>query len=179
MSTFVAQKNLNIHENFPKVDTQRDLDFFPLRKSEAPIWHNNCKRSFCVTKMKKKNKKGFTLLELLISFAIVSILLLGAVELTLHSLHARRTSDCNLESAELASDKLEFLKSLFFDSPELEENSYVERVMSQKREDVFVREWMISDITPRMKKIEVVCYSESYTRRRTSIVLFYSRELGF
>jgi len=165
--------------NFPKVDTQIDLDFFPLRKSEAPIWHDTCKRSFCVTKMKKKNKQGFTLLELLISFAIVSILLLGAVELTLHSIHSRRTSDCSLESAELASDKLEFLKSHFFDSPELEENSCVERIRSQKRQDVFVREWTIEDITPRMKKIEVVCFSESCTRRETRVVLFYSRELGF
>jgi len=59
--------------------------------------------------MKKKSKQGFTLLELLISFAIVAILLLGAAQLTLHSLYVKRTSDCSLESAELASDKLEYL----------------------------------------------------------------------
>jgi hypothetical protein len=115
----------------------------------------------------------------MISFAIVTILLLGAVQLTLHSLHARRISDCSMESAELASDKLEFLKSLFFDSPELKESSHVERVRSLKRQDVFVREWTISDVTPRMKKIEVICFSESCTQRGTRVVLFYSEELGF
>jgi prepilin-type N-terminal cleavage/methylation domain-containing protein len=128
---------------------------------------------------KKKMDQGFTLLELLISFAIVSILLLGAAQLTLHSVHVKMTSDCSLESAELASDKLEYLKSLFFESQELKESSHVERIRSQKREDVYVREWTVLDVAPDMKKIEVVCYSESCAQRRARIVLFYSRELGF
>lgn len=129
--------------------------------------------------MKKKSKPGFTLLELLISFAIVAILLLGAAQLTLHSLYVKRTSDCSLESAELASDKLEYLKSLPFESQELEEGSNVERIRSQKRNDIFLREWTIFDVTSKMKKIEVVCYSESCAHRRARFVLFYSKELGF
>ena len=118
-------------------------------------------------------------MELLIAFAIVTILLLGAAQLTLHSLHVKRTSDCNLESAEMAADKLEYLKSLPFESQELEENSYAERIRSQRRNDVFVREWEIFDIFPGVKKIEMVCYSESCVQRRARLVLFYSRELGF
>lgn len=118
-------------------------------------------------------------MELLISFAIVAILLLGAAQLALHSVGAKRTADCNLESAELASDKLEYLKSLSYESQELEEGSLIERISSQKREDVFRLEWAVLDVSPRLKKIEVVCYSESCARRTTRIVLFYSRELGF
>lgn len=129
--------------------------------------------------MKKKVDQGFTLLELLIAFAIIAFLLLGAVQLTLHSLYARRTSDCSLEAAELASDKLEYLKSLPFENPELEENAHVERVISLKREDVFTREWTVSDVTPQMKKIEMVCFSDSLVQRETRVVLFYSKELGF
>jgi len=129
--------------------------------------------------MREKSQRGFTLLELLISFAIVAILLLGAAQLTLHSLHVKRTSDCSLESAELASDKLEYLKSLPFESQELEENSNAERINSQRRNDVFKREWTIFDISPNMKKIEVVCYSENCGHKISRLVLFYSRELGF
>jgi prepilin-type N-terminal cleavage/methylation domain-containing protein len=129
--------------------------------------------------MKNKSKRGFTLLELLISFAIIAILLLGAAQLTLHSLHVKRTCDCSLESAELASDKLEYLKSLPFDSPELMENSNVERIESHRRNDVFQRKWTIFDVSSNMKKIEVECYSESCVHRKGRIVLFCSRELGF
>jgi prepilin-type N-terminal cleavage/methylation domain-containing protein len=129
--------------------------------------------------MKKICEQGFTLLELLISFALAAILLLGAAQLTLHSLHAQRTSDCSLESAELAADKLEYMKSLFFESQELEESFYAERIESQKRKDVFIREWAVVDVSPKMKKIEITCYSESCTGRKTRVVLFYSRELGF
>jgi prepilin-type N-terminal cleavage/methylation domain-containing protein len=129
--------------------------------------------------MNKKKNRGFTLLELLISFAIVAILLLGAAQLTIHSLHVKRTSDCSLESAELASDKLEYLKSLSFDSRELEESSHVERIESQKRQDIFLREWKVFDVTSEMKRIEVACHAETCAHRRALIVLFYSRELGF
>jgi prepilin-type N-terminal cleavage/methylation domain-containing protein len=129
--------------------------------------------------MKKKNYRGFTLLELLISFAIVVILLLGAAQLTLHSLYVKRTSDRSLESAELASDKLEYLKSLPFDSRELKQSSNVERVRNQRSNDIFRREWKILDVSSKMKRIEVACQSESCTHRIVRFVLFYSKELGF
>ena len=129
--------------------------------------------------MKTENERGFTLLELLISFAITVILLLGSAQLTLHSLQVKRICDCSLESAELASDKLEYLKSLPFDSPELLENTNGERITSPRRNDVFQREWTISDVSSHLKKIEVECYAESCVQRKSRVVLFYSRELGF
>jgi prepilin-type N-terminal cleavage/methylation domain-containing protein len=129
--------------------------------------------------MEKNNQRGFTLLELLISFAIVAFLLLGAAQLTLYSVYAKRVSDCSLESAELASDKLENLKSLSFESQELEEDSYTERIESQKRNDVFLRKWIIFDYPGDLKKIEMECYSISCVHRKTRLVLLYSRELGF
>lgn len=118
-------------------------------------------------------------MELLISFAIVAFLLMGAAQLTLHSLHVKRVSDCGLESVELAADKLEYLKSIPFESAELEENSSIERIESQKRNDVFLRGWTILDISESMKKIEVECYSESCVHKKARLVLLLSRELGF
>jgi prepilin-type N-terminal cleavage/methylation domain-containing protein len=129
--------------------------------------------------MNKNNLRGFTLIELLISFAIVAILLLGAAQLVLHSLYVKRASDCGLESAILASDKLEYLKSLPFESPELEENSIVERIDSQRRNDVFQLEWEVIDISSNMKKIEVECFAESCVHKTARFVLIYSKDLGF
>lgn len=129
--------------------------------------------------MRNKTQDGFTLLELLISFSIVTILLLGAAQLTLYSLHVKKTSDCSLESAEWASDKLEYLKSLSFESEELEECSAAERIQSQRRKDDFQRAWVISDVSVNMKRIEVECYATSCLLRKTRLVLYYSKRLGF
>jgi hypothetical protein len=130
-------------------------------------------------KMKKKRTQGFTLLELLISFGIVVILVLGAAQLTLHSLYVKRVSDCSLESAELASGKLEYLKSLPFECQELDPGTYMERIRSQKRNDMFLREWAVFDMTSKTKRIEVTCYSESHVHRRVRFILLFSKKLGF
>jgi len=123
--------------------------------------------------------KGFTLLELLISFAVVAILLTGAAQLTLHSLMTKRTSDCSVESAELASSKLEHLKSQLFETSELAEDSMVERLKSHRGNEMFRRDWRIEEISGSIKKIEMECYAESCPHKSVRIVLFCSRELGF
>lgn len=127
----------------------------------------------------KNLPEGFTLLELLISFAIVVILLVGAVQLILLSMNTKRTSDCSVESAEMASKKLEYLKSLMRESGELAEESMVERLKSQRGNEMFRREWRIEDIPGNIKKIEIECYAESYPHKIVRLVLLCSRELGF
>lgn len=130
-------------------------------------------------RMRKKSQPGFTLLELLISFAIVTLLLLGAAQITIQALYVKRTSDCNLEAAELASDKLEYLKSLPSYSPELADSMNAEIIEGQKINDTFRREWRIFDMSENMKKIEVECYSTTCAQKKTKLVLLYSKELGF
>ena len=63
-----------------------------------------------------KNQRGFTLVEVLVSFALVFILITGTAQLTIHSLLVKRRADGNLRTAELASSKLEYLKSLPYES---------------------------------------------------------------
>lgn len=128
---------------------------------------------------RKNVPKGFTLLELLIAFAVVVVLLLGAVQLTIYSLGKKRTSDFSVESAELASKKLESLKSHLFESEELTEESVVERLRSQRGNDMFRREWRIEDVSESIKKIEMECYAECCPHKKVRLVLFCSRELGF
>jgi prepilin-type N-terminal cleavage/methylation domain-containing protein len=123
--------------------------------------------------------RGFTLLEFLVSFAVVTILLLGAAQLTLRSLITKKTSDCNVEAAELASSKLEHLRSLLFEKNELAEESFFERLKSHRGNTMFCRKGEITEVTKAIKKIQVECYAESYPHKNVHIVLFCSRELGF
>ncbi len=123
--------------------------------------------------------KGFTLIELLISFAIVVILVMGAAQLTIHSLLVKRRSDLSMTSAEMASSKLEYLKGLPYESDELGEGFSVERLQDDSRDEFYQRIWRIKDVSPHLKRIEMECYSESYPKKGVRLVLFFSRELGF
>ncbi len=67
-------------------------------------------------------------MEVLVSFALVFILITGTAQLTIHSLLVKRRADCNLRTAELASSKLEYLKSLPYESDELKEGFQMESV---------------------------------------------------
>lgn len=127
----------------------------------------------------KKNRQGFTLIELLISFSIIMLLILGMAQLTFYSILVKRRSDYGLKSAELASSKLEYFKSIPFESIELNENSKREILKRKSFNGSYQREWEIQDISPALKKIEMECFSENCPQKKIRLVLFLSRELGF
>ncbi len=123
--------------------------------------------------------KGLTLIELLISFAIVVILVMGAAQMTIHSLLVKRRSDLSVASAEMASSKLEYLKGLPFESAELGVGFTIERLQDDRGNEYFQRRWQIHDVSPHLKRIEMECYAESCPKKGMRVVLFSSRELGF
>lgn len=131
------------------------------------------------TKYVKKNQQGFTLLELLISFVIVILLITGTAQLTMHSLLIQKRADWNLRTAVLASSKLEYLKSLPYESDELKEALHTESIIEEGSLNTYQREWRIEDISLNMKKIEIECFAQSCPPKKIRMILFLSRELGF
>jgi prepilin-type N-terminal cleavage/methylation domain-containing protein len=127
----------------------------------------------------QRNQRGFTLVELLVSFALVFILITGTAQLTIHSLLLKRRADCNLRTAELAFSKLEHLKSLPYESEELKEGFQIESVKEEGLLETFWREWRIQDISSDMKRIEIEVFSENFTQKKLRMVLFLSKNLGF
>lgn len=127
----------------------------------------------------QSNQRGFTLVELLVSFALVFILITGTAQLTIHSLLVKRRADSKLGTAELASSKLEYLKSLPYESDELKEGFQVESVKGEGFLEIFWREWRIQDISSNMKRVEIEIFSEIYPQKKLRMVLFISRDLGF
>jgi len=127
----------------------------------------------------QRKKRGFTLVEALVSFALLFILITGTAQLTIHSLLVKRRADCNLKTAELASSKLEYLKSLPYESDELKEGFQMESFKEEGLLETFWREWRIQDISSNMKRVEIEIFSENYPQKKLKMVLFLSRDLGF
>jgi Tfp pilus assembly protein PilV len=128
---------------------------------------------------RQKKNQGLSLVELLVSFCLVTLLITGTLQLTVHSLLIHRNASLNLKTAELAASLLEYLKSLPFESEELKEARKSEVIREQGSLETFRREWRIEDISENLKKVEVKCFSECRPQRKTGLVLYLSRELGF
>jgi len=106
-------------------------------------------------------------------------LITGTAQLTIHSLLVKRRADCNLRTAELASSKLEYLKSLPYESDELKQGFQMESVRGEGLLETFWREWRIQDVSSSMKRVEIEIFSETYPQKKVRMVLFLSRDLGF
>lgn len=127
----------------------------------------------------KDHKKGFSFIECLVSFSIVTFLILGTSQLLLHSLIVQKRSNFNAASAQLTISKLEYFKSLPFDSSELSEGSQTKNIKEKNSRAIFQMKWKIQDISQSLKKIEFECFSETCPEKKTHLVLFISKKLGF
>jgi len=130
------------------------------------------------TKYIKRNEQGFSLLELLVSFVLAILLITATAQLAILSLFIQKRADRNLRTAELASSKLEYLKSLPFESAELKEAFFTELV-EEGSSNTYQREWRIEEVASNMKKIEIKCFAQSCPSKEIRLILFLSRELGF
>jgi type IV pilus modification protein PilV len=72
------------------------------------------------------NKKGFTLVEVLVGLVILGIGLLGIAGMQVSSVKGNFTSNNLTEATYIAKDRLEFLKNLPFDDGKLTPGNYVD-----------------------------------------------------
>ena len=117
--------------------------------------------------------QGFSLIEVLFAFVITFTLVLGTAQLLTESLLCKIKSDLRFELSELASSKLETIKAFPFDSPQLMEGFYSERI------EVYLCQWQVKVLSSNLKNVELECFPESDPERRIRLALYLSRELGF
>ncbi len=122
---------------------------------------------------------GFTLIEVLVSASVIILLLLSLAQLTVHSLLIKRISEYRINSAVLASSKLEYFKSLPFESEELAEGSGEETIEKQGLKGLYRRQWSIQDVSPEMKEIEIECFYAHSPERKIRLVFYMFKKLGF
>jgi Tfp pilus assembly protein PilV len=119
------------------------------------------------------------MIELMIAMSITSLFILGTAQLTLHSIHLKRKSDCLVRAAEFTSAAFEHFKSLPYDSMELEDVEHEETIEDERSKHLFLRSWTISKLSSSLKKIQVDCFAQNHPRKRMRAVLILCRELGF
>jgi len=126
-----------------------------------------------------KAPNGFSLIECLVSLALVIFLITGTVELIVLSLRAKQTADWNMRAASLISAKLESLKSVPFEAEEMRAGTYSETVREQRDGPVFRRTWTVEDPVVNMKRIQVAVSQEGVPARVAALALYISKDIGF
>jgi len=127
----------------------------------------------------KKKIQGFSFIEILISFVITFLLILGTAQLTMLSLLSKQSSDVRLKISDLLSSKLELFKSLSFSGPALEEGKHEEHIKDLTSGLTYIWNWRNQWISANLFSIEIGCYPENSPEREIRLLLYFSRDLGF
>lgn len=124
-------------------------------------------------------KLGFCLVEVLISSTLTLFFLIGVAQLILISLAAKRNSDFLQAATNLASSRLEQIKSLPWDSPALKPGASSEEERSPVTGRILYLEWRVEDVTERIKRVILTIHQKTAYSRKIAFVLLLSRELCF
>ena len=124
-------------------------------------------------------RQGFSLIELLCAFTLVTIFILGTAQLIIYSLYIQSNTNSRLQAVELAKSKLEYFKSLPYESDLLEIGEKEEIITEKTNRKSYVLKWNIQDITGELKQVEIECYPSFQPKRKTRLMLYLSRQLGF
>ena len=124
-------------------------------------------------------KSGFGLIETFISSSLLLFLIGGTAQLLTTSLAAKRSGDFCLATARCAVVKLEFLKSLGFDSAELQPGT-TECIIN---DPALLRDMeescTVEDLDSAMKRVTLCISDKSSPRRKQAYCLLLCRDLEF
>lgn len=123
-------------------------------------------------------RPGFSLVETLLASAVVLVLIVAAGEMLVGAARARTRSDAASEAADALAAKLEELKSLAFDSPELGPGVHEDETAAPGG-GTFLRRWTAEDAGRGLKLANVEVFRRGEAARKIALPLYLSRELGF
>ena len=123
-------------------------------------------------------QSGFSLIEVLVAMALIFFLLTGTAELVIHSIRTKRKADENMKLASLLVSKLESLKTLPFESADLQAGFHSAEI-GDEPEERRREEWEVEDLTFNTKKIDLRVSSGQAPQRPARSVLLLSKSLGF
>lgn len=130
-------------------------------------------------KLKNHRREGFSLIELLCALALVTIFILGTAQLIIYSLTLQSSTNQRLRMVTLAQAKLEYLKSLPFESELLEKGEKEEVITEPGSSKSYVLKCNIFDENEDLKRVEIECWASLQPQRKTRLMLYLSRHLGF
>ncbi len=141
----------------------------------ARLWQWSLPR---IRKIKMK-KKGFSLIELLISSSLILFLITGTAQLLGLSLAAKRNAEFHFRAARLASSRLESLKSHPYEGADLKAGVHEEVLVDPSSGEQYRLAWGVEDLDENFKKVILEFYSPIRPGRRAVFCLLVCRELEF
>ena len=126
-----------------------------------------------------KRVLGFSFIEILISFVITFLLILGTAQLTMLSLASKQSSDMRLKISELLSSKLELFKSLSLTGPGFKEGKHEEYTEDLTSGLTYVWSWYNQAVSADLSSIEIGCFPKNSPYREIRLFLYFSKDLGF
>ncbi|MFC2166772.1 hypothetical protein ACFLQZ_02255 [Acidobacteriota bacterium] len=123
--------------------------------------------------------QGFSFIEILISFVITFLLILGTAQLTMLSLLSNQSSETRIKISELLSSKIELFKSLSFSGSVLEDGNHEEHIKDLTNGLTYIWSWHNQVVSPNLSSIEIGCFPENFPHREIRLLLYLSRDLGF
>jgi prepilin-type N-terminal cleavage/methylation domain-containing protein len=130
--------------------------------------------------MPKKKSRGFTLIEVLIAWALVSALLIGGIEVLIIAAHIKLKADANLELADLAATRLEERKAALLTgggAPGDEDPAPF--TILGRRQATFRGMWENAGIIESPARLGFEIYPELEPEAVVALTILLCRELGF
>ena len=126
-----------------------------------------------------RDKSGFSFIEILISFVIIFLLILGTAQLTMLSLLSKHSSEKRMKVSELLSSKLELFKSLSFSGSAIEEGKHEEIIKDLTSGLTFIWDWQRQSVSANLYSVQIRCFPENSPQSEIRLLLYFSRDLGF
>jgi len=129
--------------------------------------------------MRKRGRRGYSLIEVLWVMALVSFLLAGMADLILGAIRAGRKSEETARKAALLGAALEGFKSLPYGNAALAEGDYEAAALLFPGGRSVRTAWHISAGAERLKRIDFRLFLEGEEENAIRSALLISEALGF
>ena len=128
---------------------------------------------------KQKIPRGFSLIELLIAFALMMFVLLSTAQLLIFAQSVFSRYRDLVQSSHFMAERLEHLRALPFESPELQAGDYRAEHTDPVSRRIYVLEWTIQDTAASRKTVRILCHRSGHIRRRAEAELLLLERVGF
>jgi prepilin-type N-terminal cleavage/methylation domain-containing protein len=130
--------------------------------------------------MPKKKSRGFTLIEVIIAWALVSALIIGGIEILIIAAQIKLKADANLELADLAATRLEERKAaLLIGDGEGGAEDPTPFIIVGRRQATFRGMWEGAGSVESPARLGFEIYPELEPEAVVALTILFCRELGF
>jgi prepilin-type N-terminal cleavage/methylation domain-containing protein len=124
-------------------------------------------------------RRGFSLIEVLIALGLALVLVLGTAELVTLSIWAKRKGDVTAGLCRALTARAESLKSRAFEADGLPPGDYAETVRDEAGGGLFLHAWTVEESVGRTQRIRIKITPAGRTAAAVALTLWISKDLGF